>query len=134
MSHANTSSQFWAKKEEVKEEDGTVPEEWLEADIKQGISNSDVENRRKRFGWNELSSEKENLFIKFLMFFTGPILYGKSPPACRALPAALQHALWLQWLDLSRCFCFLRAPSGKLSELRAQKAWRTWAAAAIVAT
>lgn len=57
---------------------GVVPEDWLEADIKQGISNHDVENRRKRFGWNEITTEKENLFIKFLSFFTGPILYSKS--------------------------------------------------------
>ena len=54
----------------------TVPDEWLDADIKQGISNSDVESRRKRFGWNEISTEKENLFLKFLSYFTGPILYG----------------------------------------------------------
>jgi len=56
---------------------GVVPEDMLEADIKQGLSNHDVESRRKRFGWNEISTEKENLFIKFLSFFTGPILYGK---------------------------------------------------------
>lgn len=55
-----------------------MPEDWLEADIKQGISNHDVESRRKRFGWNEITTEKENLFIKFLSFFTGPVLYGKS--------------------------------------------------------
>ena len=55
-----------------------MPENWLEADIKQGISNSEVETRRKRYGFNEISSEKESLFIKFLMFFTGPVLYGKS--------------------------------------------------------
>jgi H+-transporting ATPase len=68
--------QFWKKKAEVHEETGTVPNEWLTADIKQGLSNADVEARRKRFGWNEIMSEKENLFIKFLMFFTGPVLYG----------------------------------------------------------
>lgn len=61
----------------------TVPEEWLDADIKQGISNSEVENRRKKFGFNEITTDKENLFIKFLMFFTGPILYGKLPTASR---------------------------------------------------
>lgn len=55
---------------------GVVPEEWLETDIKQGISDSDAEHRRKRFGFNEITTEKENLFIKFLMFFTGPVLYG----------------------------------------------------------
>lgn len=55
----------------------TVPEEWLEADIKQGITNQQVEERRKKFGWNEIVTEKENLFLKFLGFFTGPVLYGK---------------------------------------------------------
>lgn len=55
---------------------GVVPDDWLETDIKQGIATNDVEGRRKRFGWNEISTEKENLFLKFLGFFTGPILYG----------------------------------------------------------
>ncbi|KAK3051285.1 hypothetical protein LTR09_007681 [Extremus antarcticus] len=83
---------FWAK-EEKSDDDGTVPEEWLNADIKQGISNSDVENRRKRFGYNEISSEKESLFIKFLMFFTGPILY--------VMEVAVVLAAGLQdWIDL----------------------------------
>ena len=62
-------------------DDGAVPEDMLQADIKQGISNNDVETRRKRFGWNEITTEKENLFIKFLSFFTGPILYSKLPPS-----------------------------------------------------
>lgn len=73
--------QFWRSGNSSKAtggDPGVVPEEWLEADIKQGISNSDVESRRKRFGWNEITTEKENLFIKFLGFFTGPVLYGKS--------------------------------------------------------
>ena len=30
--------------------------QWLEADIKQGISNNEVESRRKRTGFNELVS------------------------------------------------------------------------------
>ena len=73
--------QFWrsGNSEQATDKDaGVVPAEWLEADIKQGLSNSDVESRRKRFGWNEITTEKENLFIKFLSFFTGPVLYGKS--------------------------------------------------------
>ena len=81
--------QFWrsgTSKNAAAQDDGVVPEDWLEADIKQGISNHDVESRRKRFGFNEITTEKENLFIKFLMFFTGPILYGTlfyypSPPS-----------------------------------------------------
>lgn len=53
------------------------PSEWLEADIRQGISSADVETRRKRFGWNELTAEKENQLAKFFSFFQGPILYGE---------------------------------------------------------
>jgi hypothetical protein len=103
-----------------------VPEEWLNADIKQGISNSDVEHRRKRFGWNEITTEKENLFIKFLMFFTGPILYGKYPTASHSYPVLPSRVLRRQWLLQSHCFCFSRAPP-QLLELRAQKAWRAFA-------
>lgn len=93
---------------------GVVPEEWLDADIKQGISNHDVESRRKRFGWNEISSEKENLFIKFLSFFTGPILYSKSiyipfPSHGKAEAATnnshrLQRAASFRALGLRACF------------------------------
>ena len=32
--------------------------QWLEADIKQGISNTEVENRRKKTGFNELVSTR----------------------------------------------------------------------------
>lgn len=73
-----------------------VPEDWLNADIRQGITNSDVESRRKKFGWNEISTDKENLFIKFLTFFTGPILYGTSHHLL-----TLRHA---QWLVMGACF------------------------------
>jgi len=58
--------------------DNTVPEAWLTTDIHTGISTSDIEERRKMYGWNELTAEKENLFVKFLSYFTGPILYGES--------------------------------------------------------
>ncbi len=54
-----------------------TPEEWLTTDWKRGLTTADVEQRRKKTGWNELTTEKENLFLKFLGFFTGPILYGK---------------------------------------------------------
>lgn len=67
----------------------------LEADIKQGISSHEVEQRRKRYGWNEITTEKENLFIKFLGFFTGPVLYGKFSPLSLALQqrASSHHGL-----------------------------------------
>ncbi|KAG8529275.1 uncharacterized protein KY384_005910 [Bacidia gigantensis] len=68
---------IWARKAKTTggEEGFEVPDDWLEADIKQGISSSDIEGRRRHVGFNELTTEKENMFLKFLSFFTGPILY-----------------------------------------------------------
>ncbi|GAM88340.1 hypothetical protein ANO11243_063730 [Dothideomycetidae sp. 11243] len=85
--------QFWKSKSAGgAADDGVVPDEWLETDIKEGISNSDVESRRKRFGFNEITTEKENLFMKFLGFFTGPILY--------VMELAALLAIGLQrWID-----------------------------------
>ena len=54
-----------------------VPDEWLETDIKQGLSTKEVELRRRKTGFNELTTEKENFFLKILSYFQGPILYGK---------------------------------------------------------
>ncbi|KAH8646823.1 plasma membrane H+-ATPase [Xylariales sp. PMI_506] len=52
-----------------------IPPAWLETDIRQGLKVSDIEERRKRFGWNELTSQEENMFAKFFTYFQGPILY-----------------------------------------------------------
>ena len=53
-----------------------TPEEWLQTDWKRGLSTQEVESRRRKTGFNELTTEKTNLFIQFLSYFTGPILYG----------------------------------------------------------
>ncbi|KAJ6085517.1 hypothetical protein N7499_005146 [Penicillium canescens] len=56
--------------------DGFVtPDEWLETDLRTGLSSSDIEPRRKKTGWNELVTEKTNIFIQFIGYFRGPILY-----------------------------------------------------------
>lgn len=55
--------------------DFEVPQYWLNTEMRHGLTSTEVENRRKKTGWNELTSEKENMFLKFLMYFTGPILY-----------------------------------------------------------
>ncbi|KAI1738234.1 E1-E2 ATPase-domain-containing protein [Xylaria scruposa] len=54
---------------------GKPPDSWLDTDIRTGIASSQVEERRKRFGWNELVSEKEDMLAKIFGYFTGPILY-----------------------------------------------------------
>ena len=100
---------FWRKsKKGPNESTFEVPDEWLLTDIRQGLRSSDVEIRRRRAGFNELTTEKENMvrlvlsersredrerarallmseqFLKFLSYFSGPILYGKAGPhVCR---------------------------------------------------
>jgi H+-transporting ATPase len=72
--------QFWRKgasKNAKATDEGVVPEDWLGTDMHNGIEESDVQTRRARLGFNELTTEKENMFLKFLTYFTGPILYGK---------------------------------------------------------
>ncbi|CCU99191.1 unnamed protein product [Malassezia sympodialis ATCC 42132] len=52
-----------------------VPSSWLETDVFQGISESEATKRRSQFGYNELESPHENLVLKFIGFFRGPVLY-----------------------------------------------------------
>jgi H+-transporting ATPase len=55
-----------------------IPAEWLETDIARGLTSDEVEKRRRKTGYNELADIKENMFLKFIGFFRGPVLYGKS--------------------------------------------------------
>lgn len=70
---------FWQRspKEAAAEQGFVCPDEWLETDIRQGISASAVEPRRKKAGWNELTTEKENPILQFIGYFRGPVLYGE---------------------------------------------------------
>ena len=74
-------SQDGAAQQEDEEEDvGTgeappVPEELLQTDTRQGLSEHEVGVRRKKFGLNQMKEEKENLVLKFLGYFVGPIQF-----------------------------------------------------------
>ncbi|KAJ5885126.1 ATPase P-type K/Mg/Cd/Cu/Zn/Na/Ca/Na/H-transporter [Penicillium taxi] len=65
---------FGGAKDSV-EEGWQCPDEWLQTDLRSGLSSGDIEPRRKKCGWNELTTEKTNFFITFLGYFRGPILY-----------------------------------------------------------
>ncbi len=56
---------FWKRGKKSGAGDGVfeVPDDWLDTELKQGLSNTEVENRRKKTGWNELTTEKENLYV-----------------------------------------------------------------------
>ncbi|KAL5442123.1 plasma membrane H+-ATPase [Paraphaeosphaeria minitans] len=85
-----------------------VPEELLQTDVRVGLTASEVISRRKKFGLNQMkgthapsrrfayanfhTEEKENLVLKFLMFFVGPIQFVME--AAAVLAAGLQD-----WVD-----------------------------------
>ncbi|KAL5405888.1 plasma membrane H+-ATPase [Paraphaeosphaeria minitans] len=69
-----------------------VPEELLQTDVRVGLTASEVISRRKKFGLNQMKEEKENLVLKFLMFFVGPIQFVME--AAAVLAAGLQD-----WVD-----------------------------------
>ncbi|KAL6705378.1 plasma membrane H+-ATPase [Coniothyrium glycines] len=69
-----------------------IPEELLQTDTRIGLTSGDVFIRRKKYGYNQMKEEKENLFLKFLMFFVGPIQFVME--AAALLAAGLQD-----WVD-----------------------------------
>ncbi|KAJ6032251.1 Plasma membrane ATPase [Penicillium herquei] len=70
-----SSWKFWAKTDDTVEEGWQAPEEWVNTDLRSGLSSSDIDPRRKKCGWNELVTEKTNIFVQFIGYFRGPILY-----------------------------------------------------------
>ncbi|ODM18566.1 hypothetical protein SI65_06438 [Aspergillus cristatus] len=66
---------FGGKKDDAGGEGFVIPDEWHDTDMQSGLSASEIEARRKKAGWNELTTEKTNFFIQFIGYFRGPILY-----------------------------------------------------------
>jgi len=52
-----------------------VPEELLQTDTRVGLTSEEVLQRRRKFGLNQMKEEKENMILKFLGFFVGPIQF-----------------------------------------------------------
>lgn len=52
-----------------------VPEDMLQTDSRLGLTESEVIARRRKYGLNQMKEEKENLLLKFLGFFVGPIQF-----------------------------------------------------------
>jgi H+-transporting ATPase len=65
------------EEEEVTAPGGARPvaEELLQTDTRHGLTTAEVEQRRKKYGLNQMSEDKENLILKFLMYFVGPIQF-----------------------------------------------------------
>lgn len=52
-----------------------IPEDMLQTSTRTGLTEQEVQQRRKKFGLNQMKEEKENLVLKFLMYFVGPIQF-----------------------------------------------------------
>lgn len=52
-----------------------VPEDLLQTDTRVGLTSAEVDQRRKKYGLNQMKEEKENMILKFLMYFVGPIQF-----------------------------------------------------------
>lgn len=52
-----------------------VPEDQLQTDTRIGLTEHEVQQRRKKYGPNQMKEEKENLILKFLGYFIGPIQF-----------------------------------------------------------
>jgi H+-transporting ATPase len=65
------------EEEEVTQPGGarTIPEELLQTSTRTGLTTAEVTQRRKKYGLNQMKEEKENLILKFLGFFIGPIQF-----------------------------------------------------------
>jgi H+-transporting ATPase len=73
-------SQDGHAEEEEEEQDNpavgrVVPEDQLQTDTRIGLTEQEVLIRRKRYGMNQMKEEKENLILKFLGYFIGPIQF-----------------------------------------------------------
>lgn len=52
-----------------------VPEEMLQTDVRAGLTEPEAAQRRRKYGLNQMNEKRQNLFLKFLMYFVGPIQF-----------------------------------------------------------
>ncbi|KAI0536886.1 plasma-membrane proton-e [Xylaria digitata] len=92
----------------------TIPEEMLNTDTRLGLTESEVTNRRRKYGLNQMKEEKENLLLKFFGFFVGPIQFVME--AAAVLAAGLED-----WVDFGVIIALLllNAAVGFIQEYQA---------------
>lgn len=91
--------EFEEEEEEAPGGGRQVPEDMLKTDSRVGLTESEVVARRRKYGLNQMKEEKENLILKFLSYFVGPIQFVmevclSTPQLCYLrLYASIPHAL-----------------------------------------
>ncbi|KAI9840771.1 MAG: plasma membrane H+-ATPase [Sclerophora amabilis] len=104
--------------EEEDEADATgarpAPEEMLQTSTRTGLTEAEVTQRRKKYGLNQMKEDKENMILKFLMYFVGPIQFVME--AAAILAAGLQD-----WVDFGVicALLLLNASVGFIQEFQA---------------
>ncbi|KEY69656.1 hypothetical protein S7711_03140 [Stachybotrys chartarum IBT 7711] len=84
--------EFEEEEEEAPGGGRQVPEDMLKTDSRVGLTESEVVARRRKYGLNQMKEEKENLILKFLSYFVGPIQFVME--AAAVLAAGLED-----WVD-----------------------------------
>lgn len=60
---------------ELLNNDRSIAEGLLQTDIQAGLTEQEVQNRRRRYGMNKMKEEKRNHLLRFLLFFVGPVQF-----------------------------------------------------------
>ncbi|MCJ1382674.1 plasma membrane H+-ATPase [Xylographa soralifera] len=91
-----------------------ISEDFLNTSRRTGLTDAEVLVRRKKFGMNQMKEEKENLILKFLGYFVGPIQFVME--AAAVLAAGLQD-----WVDFGVicALLLLNAAVGFIQEFQA---------------
>ncbi|BAE55854.1 plasma membrane H+-ATPase [Aspergillus flavus] len=91
-----------------------ISEELLQTDPSTGLTEPEVLLRRKKYGLNQMKEEKENLILKFLSYFVGPVQFVME--AAAILAAGLQD-----WVDFGVicALLILNASVGFIQEFQA---------------
>ncbi|ODV58479.1 plasma-membrane proton-efflux P-type ATPase [Ascoidea rubescens DSM 1968] len=91
-----------------------VPDELLQTNPLLGLSDDEILKRRKKYGLNQMEEEQENLVLKFVMYFVGPIQFVME--AAAVLAAGLQD-----WVDFGVicALLLLNATVGFIQEYQA---------------
>lgn len=92
-------------------------QELAKIDVSKGLNNTEVEEVRLKFGFNEIAEKQTSPFIKFLSYFMGPIAY-------LIEAAAILSAVLEDWTDFGIIFALLavNAVIGFVEESKAENA------------
>lgn len=107
-----------AEEDEVEEDTaGTgrvIPQDQLQTSTRTGLTEQEVLARRKKYGMNQMKEEKENMILKFLGYFVGPIQFVME--AAAVLAAGLED-----WVDFGVicALLLLNAAVGFIQEFQA---------------